>query len=284
MDIHQTKAYAHYLSSIGWIVENHYNSFAYIKKYPLLPISILKLQRIPLDQLDWNWIEKIEKKYHVVETVLELTTPSQRLPKGFNAASDFMLNTKTLVIDLLVGETELLKQMKPKTRYNLNLAERKGLTTKFWTARHIAQDNLLFDMVYEVLRSNAQRVGMWLIPKDWIRKQYMAFGNHGFVVGIYADSVLVSVATFYCSATTCSYNLNGSTATGRKLMAPTLAIWQGIIEAQRRKLGLFDFDGLYDPRYAKQQQRFKGYGRFKEGFGGRVVEYPPMYRRVRWPF
>ena len=47
MDLRQTEEYAKYLDSIGWVVEkdNKTKTNIYIKKIPLLGLSVLKLQR-----------------------------------------------------------------------------------------------------------------------------------------------------------------------------------------------------------------------------------------------
>jgi lipid II:glycine glycyltransferase (peptidoglycan interpeptide bridge formation enzyme) len=89
----------------------------------------------------------------------------------------------------------------------------------------------------------------------------------------------LAAATVYLTAGPVSYyGYNGSSETGRALMAPTLAVWEGIREARRRKLGWLDFDGEYDTRFPIK--RFKGFSRFKAGFGGLIVDYPPVF--VRW--
>jgi lipid II:glycine glycyltransferase (peptidoglycan interpeptide bridge formation enzyme) len=283
MNIHQTKAHARFLRSIGWKVE----SLAYIRTLPLLPISILKLQRVKLEDIDWTSVTALQKKYHVYETLIELDQLDDKpqvieIP-GFKPAADFMLTTKTRIIDLTQSENQLLSAMKPKTRYNIHVAQKNSLTATIWSTQHVAKNNELFEVVYGLLRDNAKRIQMLLLPKSWIKKQFECFGNDGFVVGVFRDEQLLNVAVFYCSDTTCSYNHNGSIEISRRFMGPTLAVWAGMREGKRRGLSLFDFDGVFDERYPKRQSRFKGFGRFKEGFGGSEFYFPPMYRKFRNP-
>lgn len=293
MNFHQTEAYARFLRLIGWRVEICGAVRAFVRPLPFLPISFMKLQRVSVNRINWDWVKRLERKYHVYETVIEpdelSPTPPQidarLLSRGFKPATDFMLTTKTRIIDLTAAEATMLAAMKPKTRYNIHVAEKHHLKTKVWTMDTVVGDEFLFQNYYELLVRNAKRIKMLLLPKAWIRKQFVAFGNRGFVVGaISVDSTaLLNAAAFFTSKDTCSYSHNGSTTLGRKQMAPTLTIWEGIREGKRRGLTRFDFDGVYDERFPTQK-RFQGFGRFKEGFGGEELYFPPMYRRFRWPF
>jgi lipid II:glycine glycyltransferase (peptidoglycan interpeptide bridge formation enzyme) len=59
---------------------------------------------------------------------------------------------------------------------------------------------------------------------------------------------------------------NGSLDIGKKLFAPTLCIWEAILECKRRRLKVFDFEGLYDERFPNKNTSWKGFSRFKLGF------------------
>jgi len=298
MNFHQTAEQASFLKSIGWIVEEKMVSGtlvrAYIRVLPLISISLLKLQRILPDQIDWEWISTLQRKYRVYETNIELNTGSAQPPTaqedlvshGFHAAHDYFLTTKTRVIDLTQSEDQLLAAMKPKMRYNIHLTEKHNLTTTVWSAKEVAEQPDLFDAYYALLKQNAWRIKMLLLPQDWIKKQLEAYGKTSFVIGItQKDShELLAASLFFTSDTTCSYSHNGSTALGRQLMAPSLLVWEGMKTGKRRGLIDFDFDGVYDERYPDQQKRFQGFGRFKAGFGGKELYFPPMYHQLRWPF
>lgn len=297
MNFHQTAEHAGFLESIGWTVEkqtcNEQVVRAFIRKLPGLPLSLMKLQRISLNDIDWEWVERLQQKYHVYETDIELeglfsTPPSQvvaLVEYGFRPGTDYMLTTKTRVVDIRQGDEQLLSAMKPKTRYNIHLAERK-LASQIWGAHEVCSSMKLFDAYFTLLKQNARRIGMLLLPKDWIYKQLQSFGARGFVIGVTQkdSSELVAASLFFTSDTTCSYSHNGSTEEGRKLMAPSLVIWEGMKEGKRRGLQDFDFDGVYDERYPKRQKRFQGFGRFKAGFGGEELYFHPMYKQLRWPW
>lgn len=293
MNIHQTEAYAQFLSAIGWDVITHMyqgaHTYYFLRKLPLLPVYYLKIQRLPLHLIDWQFVARLEREKTIVETTVEIDSwnsmamsADELLQKGFSPAADFMLITKTRVVDLSKTSLQLIKEMKPKTRYNLKKCQKSGLFSRVLPLDEVVKNTTLFDEYFALLWQNAQRIHMLLLPKTWIRKQWQAFAHTGFVVEIREKNVLVALASFYMSNDTCSYNLNGSTRQGRKLFAPTLAAWLGMMEAKRLGKQWFDFDGIADERYAKRQRRFWGFSQFKAGFGGQEKYFPPMYRKSTW--
>jgi lipid II:glycine glycyltransferase (peptidoglycan interpeptide bridge formation enzyme) len=65
-----------------------------------------------------------------------------------------------------------------------------------------------------------------------------------------------------------------STKQANKLSAPSLLVWEGVKLAKKKGCKVFDFEGIYDERY-KATKSWKGFTRFKMGFGGKVITYPP---------
>lgn len=278
------------MEAIDWKVlhhKYHHNlTYYFLRKIPCLPIHFLKIQRLPLELIDWDFAAEVEANYRVIETVVEIDHSDvgpveipELTQRGYVRAKDFMLTTKTRMIDLTKSELQLIKAMKPKTRYNLKQAQKHDLVTRVLPLKKVINNQELVDQYYDLLDTNARRIKMLLLPKNWIWRQWQAFQNQGFIVEISKDSELVAMATFYCSDNVCSYNLNASTELGRKFFAPTLAVWEGIKKGKEMGKSVFDFDGIYDERYPKSQKRFAGFGRFKAGFGGEEVYFPPMYRK-----
>ncbi len=90
-------------------------------------------------------------------------------------------------------------------------------------------------------------------------------------------------ATFYMTSdTTVYYSHNGSLLEGRKMFAPTACVWAGMVEGRKRSLNQFDFEGIFDPR--SKVVKWKGFTRFKKGFGSKEVMYPGLYSKWVWPF
>ena len=54
--------------------------------------------------------------------------------RGWRYSSDQIQFKNTVLIDLSSSEDEMLARMKQKTRYNIRLAEKKGVTVRVWNA------------------------------------------------------------------------------------------------------------------------------------------------------
>jgi lipid II:glycine glycyltransferase (peptidoglycan interpeptide bridge formation enzyme) len=66
----------------------------------------------------------------------------------------------------------------------------------------------------------------------------------------------------------------GATKKGKKLFAPTLLVWEALKVSKKRKMKYFDFIGVWDERTPRKNTEWKGFTKFKEGFGGKELYYP----------
>jgi hypothetical protein len=284
-ELRQSERYGEYLKKIGWVVEKQGKVQAFIRTIPLLPISVMKIQRASIEDLDWEWIRSISRKHKVmvnyiepVEAVDEIEHTSLLVKHGYRAIKNGMLPTKTQGIDLRFKIQDLRMNFKSKTRYNLGLAVRKGLVAEIKTGKEMLEDEVAKKAYLEIIRTNAGRVGYWAVPDKWVQAKFDAFREDCFGVFVKNKNEVVAVALFLCTDTGCYYSLNGSTKEGRMLFAPTLAIWAAIQESIKRNLLELDFDGVYDERFPNT--RWLGYTRFKAGFGGQYIYYAPAY--IKW--
>lgn len=254
IDLRQTQEYASYMRRIGWEVAP-VPDWLYIKKIPLLPWSFGKLQRAK--NVDWKLVEKARKKHRIIYLITEDT-----------------IAKKTLWIDLTKTEQQLLAEMKPKTRYNIGLAKRRGVKVKI-----VAGEKILKTGLFNLLKQNAGRLGIFGMPRKWFEAQVKAFKNKCFAVLALRlrsgqEAELLAANFFMTSKDGCFYAHNGSTELGRRLMAPSLCTWEGMREAKRRKLKVFDFEGIYDG--SRWLRRWQGFTRFKRGFGGEEIKFPRL--------
>jgi len=68
---------------------------------------------------------------------------------------------------------------------------------------------------------------------------------------------------------------------GKQLNVPTLLVWKTILIAKKRRMKIFDFEGIFDERFPLPAWR--GFTRFKKSFGGEEVEYPGAFIKWRFP-
>lgn len=226
----------------------------------------------------------------------------------------------TLMIDLSKNEEEILKQMKPKGRYNIRLAEKKGIEIEKTDSQD--PDSLKKDMddFYRILRETTKRDKFSPHNKDYYThmmetlceedecpkassstataspssatapsSQKYVPGN-GFtspVTRLYlakheGKTIAGIIVTFYKD--TAIYYYGASSNEHRNLMAPYLLQWHAIKEAKNNGCKNYDFLGISPPEPAASSPKphpWQGVTAFKKKFGGTVISYIPA---TEYPF
>ncbi len=174
----------------------------------------------------------------------------------------------TRLLDLTTDPETLRASFKPKTRYNLGLAERKGVAvTK-------SEDVALFA---DLCARTARRQRISLPQADYYRdllaifrptdgaRLYLAYHDRRALAGIL-------VIRF---GTTAYYLFGGSADDGRELMPNYLLHWTAMREFRRLGCTTYDWWGIAkDP---SPENPWFGLYRFKTGFGGTTVHYVGLY-------
>jgi lipid II:glycine glycyltransferase (peptidoglycan interpeptide bridge formation enzyme) len=177
----------------------------------------------------------------------------------------------TLVLDLEKSEQQILEEMHPKGRYNIKLAEKKGIQIK--------EENDVTDF-YNILEQTAKRDGFNINKKNTYQalidtlkpknkaKLYMAYHSGKPVAGVII-LFLENTAIYFYGASANEY---------RELMAPYLLQWTAIQEAKKRGLKYYDFLGIADPNNPKDQ--LAGVTEFKRKFGGENIRSWPKSKTI----
>jgi len=184
----------------------------------------------------------------------------------------------TLVIDLQESEDELLADMHQKTRYNIRLAERQGVTVRFSTA---ASD---LDSFFKLAQEVSARGNFHYHPEEYYRVMHEVLGDNGRLeIGVVehgGDILAVHLLVTFGRVVT--YVHGASSSTKRELMGPHLLQWETIKRAKAQGKTTYDFFGVA-PVDAKDKHSWAGLTRFKEGFGGRRESYIGAYDLVLDP-
>ena len=180
--------------------------------------------------------------------------------------------TQLLSIDL---DPEALKaSFKPKTRYNLNLAERKGVKVSgskdVATFARLASDTAKRQGIHLPGVAYYQAALDLFAPKDAARL-YLAEHEGDKLAGI-------MVFRFGKIA---YYLFGGSTDRKRELMPNYLLHWQAMLDF--RALGCDTYDWWGIPEEPAPDHPWFGLYRFKTGFGGETVRYLGLYEHVLRP-
>jgi len=171
----------------------------------------------------------------------------------------------TLILDLSPSEEELLGAMHEKTRYNIGLAERKGVSV---TLRRLEEGEEGFEKFWHLLNQTAKRQNIHIFSEDYYKKQMTIkskqFENLLFIAAYQGRAIAANLVNFF--GQTARYLHGGSNNEFRALMAPHLLQWEQMKEAKRRGCKAYDFWG-YD------EEKWPGVSRFKKGFSGKEVQY-----------
>ncbi len=69
---------------------------------------------------------------------------------------------------------------------------------------------------------------------------------------------------------------------GRTSLSQYSLVYEGLLWAKKMGCKVFDFEGIYDPRFPNKS--WLGFSHFKKSFGGKEMEYPGCYTRFRFPW
>ena len=196
----------------------------------------------------------------------------------FKKASREVQPRQTIVVNLQESEENILARMKSKTRYNIRLAEKRGVEIKT-----IRDEKELKDF-YNLLRETGQRdnfsihsyshyLHLWQALSPEYLKVYLAFYQGELIAGI--------MVTFFKDMAI--YLHGASDYEHRQLMAPHLLQWQAMKDAKHLGCLYYDFWGVA-PKNASESHPWSGISRFKFGFGGEYQEYVGTYDYIYSPF
>lgn len=177
----------------------------------------------------------------------------------------------TMTLDLTPSEEVLLKNMKTKTRYNIKLAERKGVVVKEMT------DAQGFEIFAKLYFETSRRQKYFGHTKEYHEPIFNALKNKNaaILIAFYKNTPLAAYELFF-HKDTLYYPYGGSSEEMKNLMAPNLLMWETIRWGKNKGLRKFDMWGSLPPDY-DQKNIWAGFTRFKEGYGAKFTEMIGSY-------
>lgn len=175
----------------------------------------------------------------------------------------------TLGLDLGRSEEDLLAGMERRTRYNVNLAARKGVAVRASTS---PEDLRIF---HELLADTTDRKHFLVHNLPYYEKTLALFGATSTLLFAEHEGDLLAAAFILGFGRYAYYAHAASAAIKRELKAANLLVWEAIRWAKGRSFAAFDFWGI--PREPHEDNPLYGVYTFKKGYGGEVVAYAPAY-------
>lgn len=164
-------------------------------------------------------------------------------------------------IELMKTTENLLAEMKPKTRYNIGLAQKKGV--KILTNNDEAETREYFEAFWKISQEMAQRQGITTHPKVYYQKMLETFPAETLkiYVAIYDGKIIAANLVVFFEKT--AIYLHGASSNDyRNVMAPFLLQWQAILDAKVQGCQTYDFGGIK----TEGDSNWSGITNFKLGF------------------
>jgi lipid II:glycine glycyltransferase (peptidoglycan interpeptide bridge formation enzyme) len=190
----------------------------------------------------------------------------------FRAAADIQ-PPDSVIIDLDKSEEEILRGMKPKWRYNIRLAGRKGVSVRRAEAGELP-------VFYRLYQETARRDGiaihsadyyaaLFAHSREWNGRQGSA--DIGLYMAEYEGETLAAIITLFRGGEAV-YLYGASSDRRRNFMAPYALQWRAIRDAKASGCLSYDLYGI--PPGEDPAHPMAGLYLFKTGFGGRIIHRP----------
>ncbi len=282
----------------GWkparIIQNEIGAQILFRRLPLgltigyLPKPVFSSQWSEVSERFWQEVDSACKQNHAIFLKIE--------PDAWN--EEFILHAKrssfilshhniqpprTVVISIAEAEDEILAKMKPKCRYNIRLAEKKGVTVRAW-------DDI--PTFHEMMTVTGGRDNFGVHSKEYYQRAYELFHPKGtceLLVAEYEGKPLASLMVF-ANGKRAWYVYGASNDHERNRMPTYLLQWEAIRWAKARGCEEYDLWGVPDEDDETLEANFEtrhdglwGVYRFKRGFGGDVKRAAQAVDRVYNP-
>ncbi len=186
--------------------------------------------------------------------------------RGWGYSSDQIQFKNTVLVDLSPTEDELLARMKQKTRYNIRLAEKKGVSVRVGTLEDLP-------MLSRMYAETSVRDGFVIREEGYYKTVWNLFMNSNDphcepLIAEVENEPVAAIFIFYFAGR--AYYVYGmSRDVHREKMPAYLLQWEAIKRAKANGCETYDLWGA--PDVFNESDSMWGVYRFKEGLVGKVV-------------
>ena len=211
---------------------------------------------------------------------------------GFVRAPGTVQADVTIHVDLRPDLECLLAAAKPKTRYNIRLAQRRGVQVTIGTYGDLPA-------FYALLSETSRRDGFFIRPLSYYQRVFATLGDKVRLLLAYHDGELLAAAFITVFGSEAIYLYGASSSERRHLMPTYLIQWEAMKLAKGLGCVRYDFWGIpaeVDPTTGRPTvgsgnladlgetgNGLWGVYRFKQGFGGRIVAYDGAWDYIYSP-
>ncbi|WP_322173107.1 lipid II:glycine glycyltransferase FemX [Acutalibacter caecimuris] len=229
-------------------------------------------------------LEELAKKYHAYSCKLDPMVEESESGKVFAMRraglqfipwqpDDLTIQCRSNYILELGGrsEDELMQSFKSKCRYNIRLAQRKGVTCRAYGKERLGDFQRLMEETHI-------RDGFQGRKREYFARMMDALGDHcRLYLCEYQGQPLSGAICVQYGGRTC-YVYGASTSAHREVMPNYLMQWEMIRWAVQSGCSIYDFQGV--PYWYDANHPNYGVYRFKTGFNGRLAIYAGEFTQV----
>ena len=190
----------------------------------------------------------------------------------------------------LGDDAAILGRMHQKTRYNVRLAQRRGVEIE-----HRASDTASLRQYYDLMEDTARRNEFAIHSYDYYADFLEILGERAQLLFAWADGHVAAVLIAAAFGDQAIYMYGASSTQHRAHGAAFLLQFEAMRWARDRGCTTYDLWGIpeQDPESLRSEDNvsvagtrgsdWRGLYRFKTGFGGEIVTYPPTLERRYLP-
>lgn len=258
------------------------------RRLPVLGIPIFYASRGPV--LDWQdeqvfdavlrEIRQLAKQHGAIFLKVDPDIPSSAKEleaylkrRGFRSAEtgkgfEGVQPKYVFRLDISADEESLIAQMNQKTRYNIRLAQKKGVMIRLGTREDLPE-------FYRVLKETTERDKFLVRAYSYFEDMYDSLVPSGYAqlfIGEYEGQVVAGTLAF-AMGQKAWYIYGASSNAYRNVMPNYLIQWEMIRWAKANGCTLYDFRGVPGPSQLSEDYPLFGLYRFKKGFNGEYTEF-----------
>ena len=248
----------------------------------------------------WDEIDSVCKKHRAVFLKIEPDSWESEVSRlrfpttpvvGLRPSQHNIQPPRTIVVDIRGTEDEILARMKQKCRYNIRLAEKKGVTVRAWGD---------LDGFYKMMQVTGGRDGFGVHSLEYYSRAYELFhpmGTCELLVAEFESKPLAALMVF-AHGKRAWYVYGASNDEERNRMPTYLLQWEAMRWARSKGAEEYDLWGVPDENEETLEANFEtrhdglwGVYRFKRGFGGELkrasqamdkIYNPLLYKIYLW--
>jgi len=199
--------------------------------------------------------------------------------RGWHYSDDQVQFPNTVINDLSLSVDDLLKGMNQSTRRKLRQADKNGVQV-----RHADLAGADLEILYDLYANTSQRQGFLIRPLSYYKLVWQRFAAAGMAHALIAEvNGDAAAGAVYLHTGQKVWFFYGMTTTEHRNTQANYALhWQAIQWAKEQGYPLYDWWGA--PTQFEETDPLWGVFRFKNGFGGQVVQHIGAWDYIPYPW